>query len=218
MKKIIWISLLMFLVLANGVLTGDEREIDRFQWFVGDAWTYKVTSQASKAFSSPEEKTIVQKRIVIKKNVGEYVVSWAKGKCKETYNSKLNALYWEENGQRVGTYHPEKPTFKWPLKAGKIWNDRYSVVFATPSFDEPPFIDVVIEAKGLEEINLEKFGRVRAFKMIERRYNPRGACVLEQTRWVAPEFRNIVKWVEERPLAGRSSTGELIEFSPGAAE
>jgi hypothetical protein len=197
------------LILIPGLLFAQE--MGKPIWNIGDTWTYKIVTSRG----GGEKKEIIQKRIFLKEEEGMYVVSAARGNINTYYDaSNLNAKYVKDaSGKVIERYIPEKPTFDWPLKVGKKWRARYSweSTFASP--DDPPYVDVTVKVVALEPVTV--MGReTMTFKLLEKRYNPRGALVAEITQWVSLEFKNIVKRKDERELAKIYSEGELIEFTP----
>lgn len=185
------------------------KEMGKPIWNIGDTWTYKIVTSRG----GGEKKEIVEKRIFVKEEDGMYVISAGRWNINTYYDaSNLNEKFVKDAAGKVTSRNiPEVPTFHWPLKVGKWWPASYS--WQPLGSDDPPYIDVTVKVVAQETITV--MGRETiTFKLLQKRYNPRGALIAEITQWVSPEFKNIVKWKDDRELAKRYSEGELLEFTP----
>jgi len=192
------------------VLPGDIEKgiaVEKPVWNLGDTWTYKIVT-----VKSGEKKEIVRKRIVkeIVEEKGKmyYVVSEAQGKVNTCFDVNLNIKYGKDASGKIILHNmPSSLTFNWPLKVGKKWWGRFSWEPLGP--DDPPYLDVTVEVVARESVVV--MGKeITTFKLVERRYNPRGICLAEITWWYSPEIKNLVKWIDDRWYY---QTGELINFS-----
>jgi len=196
------------LILIPGLLFAQE--MGKPIWNIGDTWTYKIVTSRG----GGEKKEIVQKRVFLKEEEGMYVVSAARGNINTYYDaSNLNTKYVKDaSGKVTERCIPERPTFRWPLEVGKRWTARYSWQSPAARPDDPPYYDVTVKVVAQEPITV--MGKeTMTFKLLEKRYNPRGALVAEMTQWVSLEVKNIVKWKDDRELAKIYIEGELIEFT-----
>jgi len=183
--------------------------MERPEWLPGDYWRYKATFT-----ERGSKKTLTQERRVIGQENGFYVAVSGTN-FRFYYNNALNSVLTKTpEGKPFETFDPEMPTFRWPLKVGKWWAARYSWNSASRSLDDPPYVDVTVKVVGTEYIQI--LGKeVLTFKLLHRRYNPRGICICEIVQWVSPQFKNTVKWTDDRQPAGKYSTGDLVAFTSG---
>ena len=211
MKRQLIVPLVVILVLAFPSFLRSQsvfpEKMEKPNWYVGDSWSYKVSADGKIA--------TITRTVIQEENSKYYIIS--SGGFKRFYNQKtLNLSYTKDkSGKLIDNYIPEKPTFKWPLKVANWWQSRYSWQSPNAGPDEPPYVDVTIKVVTVEPLVI--MGKeIITFQLLERRYNPRGVCICELTQWISPEFRNIVKWKDER--INKYSEAELIKFISGQPE
>jgi hypothetical protein len=176
--------------------------MDRPEWRIGDTWTYQVKSVET-------GKTSTLKRTVVREENDTYVV---RSGSKEDFHNKQSLNLREArdlSGKILWSYVPDLPLFDWPLKVGKLWRTRFT---STDPQGERMTVDVTVEVKALEEVDLLFSKKTAAFKLVEQRYNMRGAQVGEYVWWVSPEMKNIVRWIESRILLNKTTEGWLIDY------
>lgn len=195
--------------------------VERPDWRVGDAWTYRFTTTAADGSTPPSER--LSRQTIVAFREGRILVSSEEGQGRNTtrtnwvWNADGEVLSRSTAGQPTHTYDPPLVFQRWPSVPGQSW----SFSFHARTDDGKSLYSRKMDFKviGWETISVPA-GTYRALKSEIHAFSPDGELTGVATSWFAPQVKRRVRFVEQTYVNGKHTSTvshELLSHVHGPA-